>query len=501
MKKFAVIILGIVLSGANLAPLSADGEPAEQYVVGAAPNATDIGIQFEDVSSLNTVPTLLTGGELNFEQFICESLTDPHCAKSTVMRYKAFMSPCSVSITTDCIESFYAIKADGTRVKGALDKQIGSVEYPYKSDSSLNLPKGGYQTIWRVPGVTNSAGNELYALSFARTAVSFKDTKTKKYKKFPFGILNGGIFPISMVSGNLQPNVVTEDECGGNPCIQTTSGNAPGPAEKYIDGKKCVVLTYGECAIRQGFSGDYKFGVVLNFSTPVAGWLHGRTLNSSIEYLSVKNRSLMIIEGKPARVPFVGGWAAASAFGDSLKGLPATPGRILHATPAGEKSMQLMSAWMPVLGDKAMAMPSSWMIRSLDDGEFASANKCIKADGPLAGVVTTNSTTYSAGPPVFNKKTMSLDYKLASPHLTSDGEEFKGSYVISIRSDVARCIYGFSKAPIRATVSILSVKGESSLATETVSEKGGWLTLSAAGFTFSNPTIRIRLTQPGSKKR
>lgn len=501
MKKILLVPFIAIFFVSGLAPIFASDEPAEQYVVGASPNASDIGVQFEDISSLNTVPTLLTGGELGFEQYICESVNDPRCAESTVMRYKAFMPPCSVKVVSDCIQSFYAINADGTQLNAILDTQIGSVEYPYKADAALNLPGGGFQTIWKLPGLINVAGNDLYALSFARTAVSFKDTKTKKYKKFPFGIFRGGIFPISMVSGNLRPNEVSEATCGSRPCIQTTNGNVPGPSEKYINGSKCVVLGFGKCAIREGFSADTRYGVVLRFSMSMAGWMHGRTLNSSIQIKSLGSGSLVTVEGNPARVPFVGGWASPALFGTSLKGLPSEPGRILNVTPAGEKSMQLLNAWMPVLGDKAMAMPSNWIIRTLDDGELAGANKCIKEDGPLSGFVTTNSTTYSAGPPVFNKQTMSLDYKLAAPHFTSTGEEFKGSYVISMRSDVARCFYGFTKAPMRATVSIISAKGENTVATEAVSEKNGWLTLAATGFTFSNPTIRVRLTQPGAKKK
>jgi len=52
---------------------------------------------------------------------------------------------------------------------------------------------------------------------------------------------------------------------------------------------------------------------------------------------------------------------------------------------------------------------------------------------------------------------------------------------------------------LRASVSVLSTDGvETSVATENVGERNGWFFLSAKNFTFSSPTIKVRLYQ-GSK--
>ena len=71
----------------------------------------------------------------------------------------------------------------------------------------------------------------------------------------------------------------------------------------------------------------------------------------------------------------------------------------------------------------------------------------------------------------------------------------KGTYDLSIRAEVARCIYGFSSAPIKASISVVSENGVSSVATENVGEKEGWFRLGAYGFTFSQPKLRVKLTQ------
>ena len=61
---------------------------------------------------------------------------------------------------------------------------------------------------------------------------------------------------------------------------------------------------------------------------------------------------------------------------------------------------------------------------------------------------------------------------------------------------VARCLYGFSNAPISATISVSeSSGGEKNVATTSVSDAGGWLHLAAYNFQFSNPTISAKLTQ------
>jgi hypothetical protein len=102
---------------------------------------------------------------------------------------------------------------------------------------------------------------------------------------------------------------------------------------------------------------------------------------------------------------------------------------------------------------------------------------------------------YIGNPPTFNQADQTLDYKVMAPHYLPDGTEFKGSYDLLIKSDVARCIYGFSNAPISASVSIISSDGTAQVATTVVGERNGWLTLAAKGFTFSAPTLRVKLSQ------
>ena len=133
----------------------------------------------------------------------------------------------------------------------------------------------------------------------------------------------------------------------------------------------------------------------------------------------------------------------------------------------------------------------------MNAGENGSkVTQCLRQTNSLAGVVTTNATMYLDGPPTYIPSQGTLDYKVASTHFEPDGKTvFKGTYDLVMSSKVARCIYGFTAAPINATISVTSESGEPNIATTIVSEKNGWLSLGAYNFTFSNPTVTVKLTQ------
>jgi hypothetical protein len=111
----------------------------------------------------------------------------------------------------------------------------------------------------------------------------------------------------------------------------------------------------------------------------------------------------------------------------------------------------------------------------------------------VLGIVTTNALAYDGQSPSFVDG--ALNYRVAGLHLMPDGvTPVKGSYNLVMRSEVARCLYGFTNAPIQASVSIIG--GESTnVATTVLGERNGWLSMSAAGFTFSTKTIQVKLSQ------
>ena len=84
-------------------------------------------------------------------------------------------------------------------------------------------------------------------------------------------------------------------------------------------------------------------------------------------------------------------------------------------------------------------------------------------------------------------------------HFNPDGTVFEGSYDLVMRKGTAQCLYGFTDAPITATVTVVDAGKEQRVETSSLQELGSgadkWLKLSARGFTFSSPTLKIKLNQ------
>jgi hypothetical protein len=252
------------------------------------------------------------------------------------------------------------------------------------------------------------------------------------------------------------------------------------------------------------------------------GWLHGRISDPNIAITTQGKVSELTVTANPIKVPVVykrylwnempaalqklydptrgsyvgGNWSYSQQLLSTTDALDPMKRSMTSSPPPYENNaMDELISWLPYVEDKAIAMPSYWSVRSLSGKELSNANSCFTNPKQLNGIVTTNSTQYSAGPPEFDKNEGFLNYKVASPHFASSGDVFKGSYDLAMRSDVARCIYGFSKAPVSAKVSVVSASGTPQVATTVFSEKDGWVYLTARNFEFSSPSVRVKLEQ------
>ena len=193
-----------------------------------------------------------------------------------------------------------------------------------------------------------------------------------------------------------------------------------------------------------------------------------------------------------------GGWnnGAAGGYGDAaFQSDPLLRNRESLPTPYGVDSIAELEAWIPVVNDTAIADLSTWAVRTLGSTNLGAASGCVTEKNKVTGIVTTNATQYRAGAPEYDSSARTLNYKVSAPHYMSSGELFKGAYSLIIRSDVARCIYKFSTAPIKASIEVVDTGAEKSTVVTNVSENDGWMKLSASGFTHSSPTIKATFTQ------
>jgi hypothetical protein len=160
----------------------------------------------------------------------------------------------------------------------------------------------------------------------------------------------------------------------------------------------------------------------------------------------------------------------------------------------GERLFTVLEGLRSAAGDSAAGVSSLWNFTTI---ETQQNSKCFQDKSKVLGVVTTNASAYKGDPPEFSDGY--LNYKVAGMHFGPDGlTPNLGTYDLLIASDIARCLYGFTNAPVSATVTVVGT-GDQNIASTIVSEKDGWLKLAAYGFTFSEKEIQVKLSQPFTK--
>ena len=516
MKKFlAVLIGGVVLMG----PLSsigyADSNPDEHWVPMAWPQGEGWrSLYIGDNTTINREPSTLYAEEDKTtdwapNSYHCSSVNSPKCVELKHIMANAFLQPCSETIVTNCIESFYAIDSDGKKIAATnpTNYPVAS-KWDYAGNDALNLPVGGTPTVWKIDGINHGGGNNDYMVQAFTTSYLEKPANTEiTNQQFVLQNLIVNVSPVTLVSGRYAQNIATD-------YTETPEKTPRGVTHPSLDEwRYCAMIGDGNCQKRQAFPDGIKFGVKVRIQKKIAGWLHGRIFDPSATIITNSDNSQSIeVSALPVRVPIVGEWFRWSELSEGIQNyilagkVQGGQGMFFTKSQAngtfqemlgtsGQKSFDALSLWLPQIKDKASANPSTWAFYNLNESEIANSNRCISGAKDLVGLVTTNATVYAAGTPTFNPESQSLEYKVMAPHYAANGEVFRGSYDLRIRSTVARCIYGFSSAPIQASLTILSEDGTTQTATQTVNETDGWLSLSAKGFTYSSPTIQVKLSQ------
>jgi len=524
IRKAAIAIALVFVTGIQGTAFAA-GVPDEQFVI-ANPLTDDryTGINLADtnfsVNSLSMLEAFTADGITRDSRILtkvqCQKIGDVGCESEKYFQYNALLGPCDLTLTTNCVSEVFATNAAGKRVVGKfLENFPGTTKYTYPGDATVGLPTGASSFIVDFPEIPHLGGTTYLVVAYLQGARGFGQTK------FEIENFNSAIFAVSKVSGTFsmpkpEMNIRPDHKLRGR---QITAGGFS--SDQSLQRRSaCVKTAPTDCLVAWPMPLDASFGYTLKMTEKIKGWLHGRLFDAQAEIISAPDgQQLLTVQGKPSLIPGIFTWFKKDAYPTPLKTYFATQSEVAVNTnglgwPSNsgvsngadglpysimkegfgydDGGFREVSAWIDAVGDKATYAQSVWSIRSMESQQY---ENCMKSSDSLSGVVTTNSTMYIGNPPKFNKDDQTLDYKVMSPHYLPDGSEFKGSYDLLIKSDVARCIYGFSSAPISASVSIISSDGTSQVATTVVSERSGWLTLSAKGFTFSAPTLRVKLSQ------
>ena len=468
------------------------------------------GINIGDGGRFSNYPLAIMGTSEKFSNpayLLCGSLGDETCTAAVSIFAWNHLPPCLAPITTNCISSVYAVDTAGKKTEGKFIKYTTPEgKYDYPASEANNLPQGkGQGGIWEIPGVTHSGGNDFYfASTFVNATLQKKAGAKVSNEKFGFSTIEAGINPVNEITGKFAPTIPLDSSNPSNDGSRTGGLGAQG--NPGGDGpNSCLLTSVGVCYLPQDFPKEYRFGMKITLGSNLQGWFHGRIFQPVIDVQSNGAGQTLTFEALPVRVPTLKELRSTSEIqGDfrtylSSNRVFSQGGPYFEPGSSGTEAIEMAGYWLPLLNDKATTSRTYWNVQTLEGSQNGDVSRCSSDSSKLAGIVTTNALVYSAGPPTYNKAEGSLDYKLLSPHFTASGEEAIGTYDLVLRSDVARCIYGFSRAPIQAVVSIVSAEGENKVATTLIREKDGWLTLSANGFTFSSPTIRVKLTQSATE--
>lgn len=517
ISRFKVLVSILALSILPIQGLASAEVPDEQLSYWdvwksehpAGKGDQSIGVYFNDFGFNAVASSSFLVDETNPGQLICSSIEA--CPKATNFFAVSMLHFCANTKEINCIIEASAKTQSGQKVGFTNRKYIPqNQEEVFPGDPSYRLPQGSAPSLGNFAGVKNAGGNENYTVAaylIQRFKILDRGTKTVQSQD-PLFLAN--ITGVNLETGNYTPRKLLQlPSNGGNPQIDY---------ENSVKNNECVILDNNLCGKPVALPPNTSFGLQLRMNTQFYGWLHGRLSNATFKQLKLTdNYSEFEISGEGSKVPSAIGKTTLSEITDAeWAGLiggtkqPASnygtsnwpPYLATVASVRGTYMMKSFNLMQKYINEKAFSMPTFWSVRNIESGQVTNASgqrglDCLTKSGGnkgnILGFVNTNSTAYTSGPPTFNESEKALEYQVAAPHLAKDGSVFKGMYSLQIDSNVARCMFGTTGTSAKATVSVLGQSGENSVVTTTVKESDGMFKFLAAGFTFSSPTIRVKL--------
>lgn len=431
---------------------------------------TSEGTRGGNHSQLSLQPGSVGLGGTRDQWVQCESGDDPKCFTPEALKSitaSPIIPECSDSKTQICLVSLKV---------GEVGKELVAAKYTGAADNyrtfdpveSKNLLEGGsvsvYESDWK------HTGGSQYGVMIRPT--QFWDAKKKKFNIFS---LQAYVMPF--IAGSS-----TSDTC-------------------LFRGTTCQVL--------KDFPENTRLEVSFRVPNELGGWFSGRMRAPEIKVEKFSSTvNTITISSEPVKVAALGLKKKFSDFSATEKMWQQNHGSwsVNGGKATGANSWQpdvfpFIDYYRKETNDTSIGSNNVWAMATIGSG---GGSRCLEDKTKVLGIVTTNALGYSGESPEFKKGF--LDYKVAGLHYEVGGKDLVlGSYDLVMRSETARCLYGFSNAPLSATVSVTGGTGAKNVATTVVSEKNGWLKMAAYGFTFSNKTIKVKISKkavkPSPKKR
>ena len=451
------------------------------------------------VSSMTRNP--LPSNPENFDSLYCASYFDDKC-KSSDINFRSVLPVCDQTNSVDCIVSL-KINHNGIEDEIQFKKYL---DFQGPIDSQLLGMKSSGMEFVELRLIEDFAGVPSRDLP-PGSRVSLWQSKNAPAESKSFYAVT-----VLMV-GNArlgEKSFLTNFQISVSPVIEKPSDREFAPVAisiRHQDGRlglggntgesswasNCVYRLYSACYVRAEFPEKLSVSLKANLSSSVTGWLHGRIGKPQIEIKNIDARiNEVTISGEPLEIPVEAEDFKSASLPKGISPLGDRSGSWWNLFADGDFRFTWFEKLLPFLDDKADAVTSAWSLRAVAPYEL---HPCLKSNTKLMGLVTTNSMMYSGNAPTF--KDEFLSYRVAGLHKGPKDEIWRGTYDLVMRSESARCLYKFSTAPVSATIQVVNSGGENQVSTTALTEKNGWLRLGAYNFTFSSPTIKVKLTQKG----
>lgn len=485
MKRATSILVAILLSMTNLQPAAAQDAFNPDLI--QVPQNSAV-YQIGETAESQNFSAMIASSRTGEEQWACSGASDSECSttKAFYVSGEAVLPVCESESDENCVVSLELAPLDGEFQAATYVRNATGTIYP--EVAAQNFYEQSTPSLWDAPHAPSASGTTGYAVVVRAT--QSKEPGNTKFKTWKFF---ASVIPYREEK---QPNAKSP--------VVTTVTNDPlmGKRKRSIgvDGHtyECGWSEDGTCGITQDFAEGTRVKLTIRISNEVGGWFQGRIKDPVINVKThSRTNNEISVEAQPAIVNRL-----HHVIEDAKKITPREKqlvngfagnwdGFVTWAKSSSPLGFEYVNYFRSKTKDTSAGKNSFWNFASSEGG---GGSGCLAEKTKVLGIVTTNAMVYDGGVPKFTRGF--INYKVAGLHFEADGvTEVIGSYDLVMRSEVARCLYGFSKAPVSATITI-SGEGDRSIATTVVGEKNGWLKLAAYGFTFSQKTIQVKLTQP-----
>lgn len=238
----------------------------------------------------------------------CKSINDSSCTGNDV-HFRADLPTCMTALKIDCISGIQIFDKKNKSLPYEVvgEFPLGNPQY-FLGSTTAQVPNGGGATLIRVPDAPHTGG-DTYLVKAEMTGSLRQPQKIFAMKSFAISItavkIVDGKFTYGGASTNPKLYVKGFEEVGDE------NGTYP---------SRCAIASPSKCAEKYALPMDIRFGITVELSRKITGWLHGRVKAPEV---SIKTNSFngttLSVQAEPIKIPVNASWIGNDQAPESIK--------------------------------------------------------------------------------------------------------------------------------------------------------------------------------------